>query len=94
MYRDVRVKKKRKRLLQEAQWSKEIDEKPDEKTQDKIKSETDEEKDAIVGIDDESQGDPSESKVNYRYKSNIINKLINLLNLMNTIGSLCYFMKR
>jgi len=84
------VKKKRKRLLQEAQWSKEIDEKSDEKTQDKTKSETDEEKDAIVGIDDESQGDPSESKVNHTCKSNVINKLINLVNLMNTIGSLYY----
>lgn len=60
------MKKKRKRLLQEAQWLKEMDEKSDEKTQDKAKSETDEEKDTIVGIDDESQGDSSESKVRYR----------------------------
>lgn len=59
--KDVRVKKKRKRLLQEAQWTKEMDEKSDEKTQDKAKSDTDEEKDTI-GIDDESQGDSSESK--------------------------------
>lgn len=38
-----------------------MDEKSDEK--DKAKSETDEEKDTIAGIDDESQGDSSESKV-------------------------------
>lgn len=58
------MKKKRKRLLQEAQWSKEIDERSDEKTHDKIKLEVDEEKDTIAGIDDEIQGDSSESKVN------------------------------
>lgn len=63
-YREIRVKKKRKRLLQqEPQWSKDMDDKSDEKTQDKAKSETDEEKYAIVGIDEESQGDSSESKV-------------------------------
>lgn len=55
------MKKKRKRLLQEPQWSKDMDEKSDEKI-DKIKSETDEEKDPL-SIDDESQGDSSESKV-------------------------------
>ncbi|KMQ94309.1 lethal malignant brain tumor-like 3 protein [Lasius niger] len=60
--KEIRVKKKRKRLLQEPQWSKDMDEKSDEKTQDKAKSETDEEKDTIVGIDDESQGDSPESK--------------------------------
>ncbi|XP_020278016.1 lethal(3)malignant brain tumor-like protein 3 isoform X2 [Pseudomyrmex gracilis] len=55
-------KKKRKRLL-EPQWSKEIDEKSDDKTQDKAKSETDEEKDTMASIvDEESQGDSSESK--------------------------------
>jgi len=56
------MKKKRKRLLQE-QLSKDMDEKSDEKTLDKAKSETDDEKDTIVGIDDESQGDSPESKV-------------------------------
>ncbi|XP_029658722.1 lethal(3)malignant brain tumor-like protein 3 isoform X1 [Formica exsecta] len=60
--KEIRMKKKRKRLLQEAQWSKDMDEKSDEKTPDKAKSETDEEKDTIVAIDDESQGDSSESK--------------------------------
>jgi len=58
------MKKKRKRLLQEPQWSKEIDERSDEKTHDKIKLEMDEEKDTMAGIDDEIQGDSSESKVN------------------------------
>lgn len=58
------MKKKRKRLLQEPQWAKEIDERSDEKTQDKIKLEMDEEKDTMAGIDDEIQGDSSESKVN------------------------------
>lgn len=62
------MKKKRKRLLQEPQWSKDMDEKSDEKTQDKVKSETDEEKDTIVGIDDESQGDSPESKVGIKYR--------------------------
>lgn len=71
VYRDVRVKKKRKRLLQEAQWTKEMDEKSDEKTQDKAKSDTDEEKDTI-GIDDESQGDSSESKVKRGRKSKVV----------------------
>lgn len=64
VYREVRLKKKRKRLLQEPQWAKEMDERSDEKIQDKIKLEMDEEKDAIAGIDDEIQGDSSESKVN------------------------------
>jgi len=58
------MKKKRKRLLQEQQWSKEMDERSDDKTHDKIKLEMDEEKDAMTGIDDEIQGDSSESKVN------------------------------
>lgn len=58
------MKKKRKRLLQEPQWSKEIDDRSDEKIHDKIKLELDEEKDAMAGIDDEIQGDSSESKVN------------------------------
>lgn len=57
------MKKKRKRLLQEPQWSKEMDERSDEKISDKIKMEIDEEKDTIAGIDDEIQGDSSESKV-------------------------------
>lgn len=57
------MKKKRKRLLQEPQWSKEIDERSDEKLNDKIKLEIDDEKDAMAGIDDEMQGDSSESKV-------------------------------
>lgn len=57
------MKKKRKRLLQEPQWAKEMDERSDEKIQDKIKLELDEEKDAIAGIDDEIQGDSSELKV-------------------------------
>lgn len=52
------MKKKRKRLLQEPQWSKEIDERSDDKN-DKIKLEIDDEKDAM---DDEMQ-DSSESKV-------------------------------
>ncbi|XP_039307528.1 lethal(3)malignant brain tumor-like protein 3 isoform X3 [Solenopsis invicta] len=56
--KEVRMKKKRKRLLQEPQWSKEIDERSD----DKIKLEMDEEKDTMAGIDDEIQGDSSESK--------------------------------
>lgn len=58
------MRKKRKRLLQEPQWSKEMDERSDEKTHDKIKLEIDDEKDAMAGIDDEIQGDSSESKVN------------------------------
>lgn len=57
------MKKKRKRLLQEPQWSKEIDERSDEKINDKIKLEIDDEKDAMAGMDDEIQGDSSESKV-------------------------------
>ncbi|XP_014468814.1 PREDICTED: lethal(3)malignant brain tumor-like protein 3 isoform X1 [Dinoponera quadriceps] len=58
--KDLRAKKKRKRLLQEQQWTKDMDEKSDEKVHDKI--ETDEEN-AIAGMDDESQGgDSSESK--------------------------------
>ncbi|XP_011698405.1 PREDICTED: lethal(3)malignant brain tumor-like protein 3 isoform X3 [Wasmannia auropunctata] len=60
--KEVRMKKKRKRLLQEPQWSKEMDERSDEKPHDKIKLEIDEEKDAMAGIDDEIQGDSSESK--------------------------------
>ncbi|XP_024880512.1 lethal(3)malignant brain tumor-like protein 3 isoform X2 [Temnothorax curvispinosus] len=60
--KEVRMKKKRKRLLQEPQWPKEMDERSDEKTHDKIKLEMDEEKDAIAGMDDEIQGDSSESK--------------------------------
>ncbi|KAL0105487.1 hypothetical protein PUN28_016865 [Cardiocondyla obscurior] len=60
--KEVRMKKKRKRLLQEQQWSKEIDERSDEKMHDKIKLDMDEEKDTLVGIDDESQGDSLESK--------------------------------
>lgn len=63
IYREVRMRKKRKRLLQESQWIKEMDEKSDDKMQDKAKSETDDEKDTIVGIDDESQGDTLECKV-------------------------------
>lgn len=57
------MRKKRKRLLQESQWAKEMDDKSDDKMQDKAKSETDDEKDTIVGIDDESQGDSLEYKV-------------------------------
>lgn len=72
----MRVKKKRKRLLQE-QLSKDIDEKSDEKTLDKAKSETDDEKDTIVGIDDESQGDSPESKVGIKCKLGIVIKLLN-----------------
>lgn len=50
--------------MQEQQWPKEVDEKSDDKTQDKGKSETDEEKDTITSmVDEESQGDSSESKV-------------------------------
>ncbi|XP_012227520.1 lethal(3)malignant brain tumor-like protein 3 isoform X2 [Linepithema humile] len=60
--KEVRMRKKRKRLLQESQWAKEMDEKSDDKMQDKAKSETDDEKDTIVGIDDESQGDSLECK--------------------------------
>ncbi|XP_028049018.1 LOW QUALITY PROTEIN: lethal(3)malignant brain tumor-like protein 1 [Monomorium pharaonis] len=60
--KEVRMKKKRKRLLQEPQWSKEIDERSDEKAHDKIKLEMDEEKDSMTGMDDEIQGDSSESK--------------------------------
>lgn len=65
------MKKKRKRLLQEQQWSKEVDDKSDEKMQDKARSETDEEKDTIAAMDDESQGDVSESKVGITYKYNV-----------------------
>lgn len=62
--KDLRVKRKRKRLLQEQQQSKEMEDKPDEKIQDKVKSETDEDtKESIAGMDDESQGDSTESKV-------------------------------
>lgn len=71
------MKKKRKRLLQEAQWSKDMDEKSDEKTQDKAKSETDEEKDTIVAIDDESQGDLPESKVRTKCRLDIVIRLLN-----------------
>ncbi|XP_015437327.1 PREDICTED: lethal(3)malignant brain tumor-like protein 3 isoform X1 [Dufourea novaeangliae] len=62
--KDLRAKRKRKRLLQEQQQSKEIEDKSDEKTQEKVsKSETDEDtKDTITGMDDESQGDSTESK--------------------------------
>ncbi|KAL6266334.1 hypothetical protein P5V15_003189 [Pogonomyrmex californicus] len=60
--KEVRMKKKRKRLLQEPQWSKDMDERSDEKTHDKIKLEMDEEKDVLASIDDEIQGDSSESK--------------------------------
>ncbi|XP_076647901.1 lethal (3) malignant brain tumor isoform X6 [Halictus rubicundus] len=61
--KDLRAKRKRKRLLQEQQQSKEMEDKSDEKGQDKVKSETDEDtKDTIAGIDDESQGDSTESK--------------------------------
>ncbi|XP_018348159.1 PREDICTED: lethal(3)malignant brain tumor-like protein 3 [Trachymyrmex septentrionalis] len=62
--KEVRIKKKRKKLLQESQLlqgSKEIDEKSDEKTQDKTK-EMDEEKEVLASIDDELQADSSESK--------------------------------
>ncbi|KYQ58720.1 Lethal(3)malignant brain tumor-like protein 3 [Trachymyrmex zeteki] len=62
--KEVRIKKKRKKLLQESQLlqgSKEIDEKSDEKTQDKTK-EVDEEKEVLASIDDEIQTDSSESK--------------------------------
>lgn len=69
LHRDLRAKKKRKRLLQEQQWSKEMDDKSDEK--DKAKSETDEEKD-IASIDDESQGDSSESKVSWVQNYNML----------------------
>lgn len=67
----MRAKKKRKRLLQE-QLSKDMDEKSDEKTLEKAKSETDDEKDTIVGIDDESQGDSPESKVGIKCRLDII----------------------
>ncbi|XP_053998897.1 lethal(3)malignant brain tumor-like protein 3 isoform X1 [Hylaeus anthracinus] len=61
--KDLRVKRKRKRLLQEQQQPKELEDKSEEKVQDKVKSETDEDtKDTITGIDDESQGDSNESK--------------------------------
>ncbi|XP_076291350.1 lethal (3) malignant brain tumor isoform X3 [Lasioglossum baleicum] len=61
--KDLRAKRKRKRLLQEQQQSKEMEDKSDEKGQDKVKSETDEDtKDTIAGIDEESQGDSAESK--------------------------------
>ncbi|XP_033342769.2 lethal (3) malignant brain tumor isoform X2 [Megalopta genalis] len=61
--KDLRAKRKRKRLLQEQQQSKEMEDKTDEKVQDKVKSETDEDtKDTIAGIDDESQGDSAEAK--------------------------------
>ncbi|XP_018398877.1 PREDICTED: lethal(3)malignant brain tumor-like protein 3 [Cyphomyrmex costatus] len=62
--KEIRIKKKRKKLLQESQLlqgSKEIDEKSDEKTQDKTK-ELDEEKEVLAGVDDEIQADLSESK--------------------------------
>lgn len=70
------MKKKRKRLLQE-QLSKDMDEKSDEKTLDKAKSETDDEKDTIVGIDDESQGDSPESKVGIKCSYILVVKLLN-----------------
>nr|XP_050851740.1 lethal(3)malignant brain tumor-like protein 3 isoform X1 [Vespula vulgaris] len=62
--KDLRVKRKRKRLLQEQQQAKEMEEKFDEKLQEKVKSETDEDtKDTIGAMDDECQGgDSSESK--------------------------------
>ncbi|KAK2587825.1 hypothetical protein KPH14_003926 [Odynerus spinipes] len=61
--KDLRAKRKRKRLLQEQQQAKETEEKLDEKLQEKVKSETDEDtKDTIGGMDDECQGDSSESK--------------------------------
>lgn len=67
-------------MLQEQQWSKEVDEKSDDKTQDKGKSETDEEKDTITSmVDEESQGDSSESKVRTHIKVKIhstLNKYI------------------
>lgn len=51
-------------MLQEQQQSKEIEEKSEDKGQEKVKSETDEDtKDTITGIDEESQGDNTESKV-------------------------------
>lgn len=63
-YRDLRAKRKRKKLLQEQHQPKEMDEKSEEKVQDKIKSETDEDtKDTITAMDEESQGDSTESKV-------------------------------
>ncbi|XP_015605314.1 lethal(3)malignant brain tumor-like protein 3 isoform X2 [Cephus cinctus] len=62
--KDLRAKRKRKRLLQEQQQSKDVEEKPEEKSSEKPKSETDEDtKDmSITGIEDESQGESSESK--------------------------------
>lgn len=66
LYRDLRAKKKRKRLLQEQQWAKEIEEKSDEKINEKV--ETDEEN-TMPGMDDESQGgDSSECKVGITYR--------------------------
>lgn len=49
-------------MLQEQPPPKEQDEKIDEKSQDKPKSETDE--DTISAMDEESQSEPTESKVN------------------------------
>ncbi|XP_029049038.2 lethal(3)malignant brain tumor-like protein 3 isoform X1 [Osmia bicornis bicornis] len=61
--KDLRAKRKRKKLLQEQQQPKEIDEKSEEKVQDKVRSETDEDtKDTITAMDEESQGDSTESK--------------------------------
>ena len=62
--RDLRARRKRKRLLQEQQQSKDMEDKSEDKGQDKVKSETDEDtKESITGMDEESQGDITESKV-------------------------------
>ncbi|XP_066588878.1 lethal(3)malignant brain tumor-like protein 3 isoform X2 [Prorops nasuta] len=61
--KDLRTKRKRKRLLQEQQQSKDLDESLDERSQDKMKFEIDDDtKESITGYDDDSQEDSSESK--------------------------------
>ncbi|XP_043269397.1 lethal(3)malignant brain tumor-like protein 3 isoform X2 [Venturia canescens] len=61
--KDLRAKRKRKRLLQEQQQSKDADDKIEEKSQDKPKSETDEDtKDTITAMDEESLSESVESK--------------------------------
>ena len=64
LFRELRAKKKRRKMLNEQNKSKDVDEKSNDKLLDKIKYETDEDsKDAVSVMDEESQGATSESKV-------------------------------
>ncbi|XP_033219397.1 lethal(3)malignant brain tumor-like protein 3 isoform X3 [Belonocnema kinseyi] len=61
--KEMRAKRKRKKMLHEQNKTKDVDEKSNDKSQDKIKYETDEDsKDTVSAIDEESQGEISESK--------------------------------